>query len=308
LSRRLSHWDEWTLPHLMIPDLMQPLVFSVDTSKTVSIKVADLTQLKMIRPTREQFEKELPDVLADADLREDRASEILAQIDDIISFISAVLPQSLDRMPSTRLLLQTANRLVITTELRLKHEFACARPCEYSPQVQPIIRSPGHGTYPMGHGCEAFMHAYLLGKLTRDSGDRDCAAWKSLSSQLKAIAWRIGENRVIAGVHFPIDLYAGKALAQWLVDYLEYCALGIDDDKCYPLGEKNDKQELAYRSFTFDPSKVNENSHQESKLLQVSDTTGGKGSPSSLPKNLIWRKVWKAARLEWRWMNAERFV
>ncbi len=303
LSRRLSHWDEWTIPHLIIPDLMQPLMFDVANRDTVTIQVASLTKFEMIRPTRKFFESQLPDVIADADLREDRSSEILAQIQDIASFFSALLPQTLDRKPATQLLLQTAHRLAISVEVRLKHEFACARPAEYSPQVQPMIRTPGHGTYPMGHSCEAFVYAYLLEKLTKDAEDEDSDAWHALSHQLRAVAWRIGENRIVAGVHFPIDLYAGQGLAQWLVQYLEYCAIASANNTCFPHPKSKSKDDVKYASFVFDPTKLSDASHQGVNLLAMSATAKGKGSVKDLPANLVWRKLWQTARQEWRLLN-----
>ena len=45
-----------------------------------------------------------------------------------------------------------------TSKMRFKHGFACQRPVELSPQVQPMIPTPGHATWPSGHATEALPH------------------------------------------------------------------------------------------------------------------------------------------------------
>ena len=64
-------------------------------------------------------------------------------------------------------LLATSLRLTNFTEMRLKQALSCRRPIEYSPQVQPMILTPGHGTLPMGHAAETFMAAFVLWNLLR---------------------------------------------------------------------------------------------------------------------------------------------
>ena len=47
-------------------------------------------------------------------------------------------------------------------EMRLKHAFACPRPVEQSPQVQPLIPTPGHASWPSGHATEIYATVELL--------------------------------------------------------------------------------------------------------------------------------------------------
>jgi hypothetical protein len=221
---------------------------------------------------------------------------------DIESFFSVILPKSLDRVPATRILLTIALRMTISIELRFKHEFACARPAEYSAQVQPMIRTPGHGTYPMGHSCESFMYAFLLERLIRDQEKIDSKAWLGLSRQLRAVAWRIAENRIIAGVHFPIDLFAGKALAEWIVEYLEYCAFSIESDSFYPLSAQADIP-ACFSGYTFDPGSVSNENAAQTTLLTKAKIESGKRNTGDIPPNDAWRKIWESARREWGWLN-----
>ena len=102
--------------------------------------------------------------------------------------------------------------------MRFKHEFAIWRPSELSAQVQPIIAVPKHGSYPMGHACEAVMTATLLAELINPGVPTD-PHWLNIKEQLDRLAHRIGWNRIIAGVHYPYDMWAGMALGSWLGRY-----------------------------------------------------------------------------------------
>jgi PAP2 superfamily len=107
--------------------------------------------------------------------------------------------------------------------MRFKHEFAVWRPSEISSQVKPVIAVPGHGAYPMGHVCEAVVNAIVLDYLIRPS-DKNDAHWLSIREQFQRLAIRIGENRIIAGVHYPYDLEAGVALGCWIGQFfIEMC-------------------------------------------------------------------------------------
>jgi hypothetical protein len=102
--------------------------------------------------------------------------------------------------------LGAALSLVIPVEVRLKHALACRRPVANSPQVQPVITTPGHGTYPMGHAAQIYMLVEVL-KVLLCLNNRPAQAL-----QLDRLAERVSINRVVAGVHFPIDAQAGRAL------------------------------------------------------------------------------------------------
>jgi hypothetical protein len=92
---------------------------------------------------------------------------------------------------------------------------------DYSPQVQPVITTPGHGALPSGHCVEAYIVKEVLQALlgVDPSYDGDGA----LRRQFSRIAARIATNRVIAGVHFPIDNVAGRLLGTVLGRYFAFC-------------------------------------------------------------------------------------
>jgi hypothetical protein len=80
-----------------------------------------------------------------------------------------------------------------------------------------MITTPGHGTFPMGHATQAYAVAYLLRKLLKL--DHHKTRHLGIIDQLERQAARIATNRVIAGVHFPVDSMAGRMLGVALGEY-----------------------------------------------------------------------------------------
>jgi len=174
----------------------------------------------LIRPTEAILTAQLDFLDQYSDLREDRASEILCELGPQYAFWSSVVYLHPDRTRKTIELLDAALRLAKFVEMRIKHALACRRPNELSPQVQPIILTPGHGTFPSGHSTENHMIARILWELLR-GGDGAV-----LGEQLMREAARIAVNRTVAGVHFPIDTAAGQVLGLSLARYFIERATG----------------------------------------------------------------------------------
>ena len=65
-------------------------------------------------------------------------------------------------MPKTRQLLKLVLEVSIIIHMWIKHALACRRPVEFSPQIQPMILTPGHGSLPSGHATEAFVVAFVM--------------------------------------------------------------------------------------------------------------------------------------------------
>jgi PAP2 superfamily len=161
-------------------------------------------------------------VLQWAELREERASEILAQIENQHCFWGSIIPIHTNRMSATRELLEAAIQFAVYAEVRFKHEFACWRPVDYSVQVQPMITTPGHGSFPSGHCTQSYIVFEVLKVLLKTINRGP--AQKSVNLQFDRLAARISTNRVIAGVHFPIDNVAGRLLGSVLGEFFCYLA------------------------------------------------------------------------------------
>jgi hypothetical protein len=305
-----------------VQELMEPLVFSDHPRETqrqeVQLQEAQLQEVQMIephqpevwwaqevglgfrgqapfirlqRPPPQMFEAELSQVLAYADLRAERSTEILSQIDGQWAHWCSILPMRPDCTPHTLALLATALQWVIPLELRFKHALGCQRPVAWSPQVQPCISTPGHGTFPMGHAVQAFLTAGILQSLRGGSADD---AW---GVQLTRTAFRIAINRVVAGLHFPVDLVAGLVLGLTLSHYL-----------CRMAGIAHHPE--PWPRVVFDPGRYQSlgplgglhSGADVMRAFQVASATGSafNTSPPVMLQAPAWAEMWRAAAQEWQ--------
>nr|WP_281376642.1 phosphatase PAP2 family protein [Rubricella aquisinus] len=118
-------------------------------------------------------------------------------------------------------LLSLVLRTTVTVEMNMKNVLAVRRPQELSAQVQPMIQTPPHGAFPSGHAGESFAVATVMAELTKDRQDQvygpNNHVW---TEQFMRQAARIATNRVVAGVHYPIDSSAGQILGTSIGLYL----------------------------------------------------------------------------------------
>jgi hypothetical protein len=152
-----------------------------------------------------------------------------------------VVPLHTPRMKPVLELVDLAIQLVVGVEMRFKHEFGVWRPADLSAQVQPMISTPEHGAFPAGHAAQAYAAAAVLQALLRLPADHPRAV------QLQRIAARVSINRVIAGVHYPVDLMAGRVLGQALGDYVvARCRAAL-------VGAVDGGQAFAHLTLRYDP-------------------------------------------------------
>lgn len=188
----------------------------------------------MRRPTVQIFAEQMEWLRRYADLRMDRASEILSQVLDFKAFYSSIMDFGLRRTEYTLEMLEVVHAATIAIEMRFKNAMACRRPSEISPQVQPIIQTPGHSALPSGHSTEAYAIATVLSHLADvRAAELGKPPADDTKIQLQRQAFRIAANRTVAGVHFPVDSAAGAYLGMTLGTYFVarmYVAAGMDCD------------------------------------------------------------------------------
>jgi hypothetical protein len=134
-----------------------------------------------------------------------------------------------DRTRRTFELVNMVLQLCVYVEMRFKHALGCYRPVEYNAEVQPVLTTPGHGTFPMGHATQAYAVAYVLKSLLNlfpNPQGQSPGGYPTVIEQLDRQAARIATNRVIAGVHFPVDSMAGRMLGVALGEYFVACCVG----------------------------------------------------------------------------------
>jgi membrane-associated phospholipid phosphatase len=249
----MQRWEAWVRASVLDFELVSALGFHQGTGGVMTVRHLDTTGfpnatyqdlMAITRPSESQFKDWLVFMDRYADLRPDRAAEIMTQLNGGLTFLCSVPFLHPARTPWTLELLAAALRLANYTEMRFKQALSCRRPNEYSPQVQPIILTPSHGSFPSGHATETFISAYVLWKLLQASpttpyGDQ------SWGEQLFRLANRVAVNRTVAGVHFPIDSAAGAVLGLTLGRYfVARCARDPEAPPAVPL--------QTYIPFAFD--------------------------------------------------------
>jgi membrane-associated phospholipid phosphatase len=166
------------------------------------------------KPSEADFVAQLALVFEAVEQRRDRFEEVLAQAEFPWPLWAAAVNLQPGRHRFTVELLGHALGFTAAVYHRVKHEFACVRPADRSHLVQPLVPTPEHGALPSGHATESFLMAGLLPALLSQAPNGPLATY------LARLADQIAHNRVVAGVHFPVDSQAGRALGVALARYL----------------------------------------------------------------------------------------
>lgn len=227
-ASQMNKWEPIVRFYVCLSELLGSVNFSVTSSNAAVLNGDGAQVIKMQRPDMGDvpflstsknlglFRKQMPLMEAWAELREDRATEIQAQMAPQIAFWSATCGLQPTRYKYTFEFLNLALAFAATSAFRFKNAFGCPRPVEYWPGLQPMIPTPEHSTYPCGHATEAFIAAHVLSALDGESA----RSGSDLYIQLFTQASRVAVNRTVAGVHFPIDNWAGEKLGTALSEYL----------------------------------------------------------------------------------------
>ena len=86
---------------------------------------------------------------------------------------------------------------------RAKGAFDLPRPGEVNPEVESVVETRPVAAYPSGHAIRATVYARLLGEV-----------FPARRDALAELGRQIGYGRVVAGVHYPIDVVAGQRLGR----------------------------------------------------------------------------------------------
>jgi hypothetical protein len=219
---------------LLMADLLAGLSFGTQSSAasgspldTAVLRYQDPASaaaalVKVVRPSYDHFKGQMQVVFSRARQREARTSEILSQMNLPYAFWATIYHLNRNLTPRTIDLLSVLLPLVSTITQRFKHILACPRPIEYSRMVQPMIPTPGHAAFPSAHSVEAYFVAHILARLR---GGVESHPNSRLQQAFK-LARRIADNRVVAGVHFPVDNAAGYVVASSLADFVHARAMG----------------------------------------------------------------------------------
>jgi hypothetical protein len=196
-------------------------VGAVTATRRGKLVLRNLFQVE--RPDNAFLIEQLRHLRSYADLRAERVAEVHAQINDILSFFAAIALLDQQRRIRSLELLAASTRLCIFVEMQVKHLCRAKRPIDFAPEVQPMVQTPDHSTFPSGHATEAFAAATVLHRLMTGEGPR---AGVAARAQPFRLAHRIAVNRTVAGVHFPVDSAAGALMGCLIGEHVFALATG----------------------------------------------------------------------------------
>ena len=91
----------------------------------------------------------------------------------------------------------------------LKAKYGEPRPFTVNKAVRPVGDARPVAAYPSGHATRAVVYARLLAEIFPDK-----------KGALMELAMQVGYGRVIAGVHYPMDVLAGQKLGNAYADVI----------------------------------------------------------------------------------------
>lgn len=83
----------------------------------------------------------------------------------------------------------------------IKAEYDVPRPFVVNDAVNPVGDARPVASYPSGHAIRAIVYARLLAEV-----------FPERQTELMDLAYRVGYGRVVAGVHYPMDVLTGQRL------------------------------------------------------------------------------------------------
>ena len=240
------------------------------------------------------FERQTQRVIAAASARGDVMAEILTQQLEFWPFFAAITRLEAEAAPRTMELLAVAYRMATAVTMEIKNALACPRPIDLSVHVGPCIPTPGHASLPAGHAVVAFLFAALLPRLLSKAGPKRA---QQRRQQFLRLAHRISHNRVVAGLHFPIDAVAGRLLGEALADYfIAVCGAAKSCDGGGRMGVNTACKDFDVHAALPRDSEVRDGRWPES-VVAACDITLPEEPLSVQPQEAL-KALWKAARTE----------
>ena len=173
--------------------------------------------------TRAQLQVAALELLEAAPEREERFAEIIDQHngDGALNYWLGMLMIDPARHPATYLLVRVAVRVGEMVVMCLKDDFRAPRPSQICPAIVPMIDPPATPSFPAGHALQAYLISYCLQQaLPKIPQSTPPANPADPRLGLFALAQRVAENRLIAGLHFRVDNEAGEAIGKLIATKL----------------------------------------------------------------------------------------
>ena len=142
-----------------------------------------------------------------ADEREPRFVEIIDQheAEGAIKYWLGMLMIDPSSAPAAYTLIRVGRRIGEVVVMCLKDQFREPRPSQVCPMIVPMVDPPITPSFPAGHALQSHLISKLVEVAERPFSNR---------SMLLELSRRIAENRIIAGLHYPLDNAAGVTAAE----------------------------------------------------------------------------------------------
>jgi acid phosphatase (class A) len=109
---------------------------------------------------------------------------------------------------TARLLKDAAGDVKVFTKLA-KAKWERKRPPVVDDRIKPCVAMEENGSYPSAHAARGVVWSRILAEMFPDKKE-----------QLLARGKLMGQDRVIAGIHFPSDVDAGQKLGEAIADQM----------------------------------------------------------------------------------------
>jgi acid phosphatase (class A) len=119
----------------------------------------------------------------------------------VCAAVLASVHRELSHAPKTRALLEHVDRDATFAVFNAKRRIERPRPHQLDARIEPAIAVPAHAAYPSGHALQGYLVARVLAAIFPDFRD-----------DLMSAGERIGYERELAGLHYPSDSAASRAL------------------------------------------------------------------------------------------------
>lgn len=203
-------WDPDLVSLLILPEFLalttpggQPSYQAINVPPRPVIAQADIDQMLELAVT------ERPEALG----------EIVQQHQNFQVCWLQLLMITRNSHPNTFLLMKLAARvgelmMMYFKRMTVPDNLHAARPSQICPTLFPPVAVQGHSSYPAGHALIGTLTSQCLTDVVPQH-----------TNALQLLADRAGRNRIIAGLHFPIDIQVGANLGVQLYNLIVKCPL-----------------------------------------------------------------------------------
>jgi membrane-associated phospholipid phosphatase len=287
---RLAHYGGAVRASLVSFELLSGLTFTPDAKRgsarlTMPGADGEVPVVEMYCPALEIFSAQLCLVDEMAAKRDARIAEILTQVAPPVAYFASIMNLQAGRHRKTMELVTLALQFAYAVCMRFKHAFCAPRPSDLSSAIQPVIEVPMHPSFPAGHANESAMTAMLLARLA------GTVSGSVTDTYLLRLAHRIGENRVVAGLHYPVDVIGGALMGNALGSYfLARCGLGQF---------RGGRFQLVEPMATRDPLGIKVDAGDDGVCDVMTAPGCAPFDAQAVPVSGLLRELWNEAQQEW---------